>query len=70
MSCACRPTLRTRLAGAEWRRRRRRSGLSPARVEWSIGVNPGAISELEAGRAILDEVTERRILALLIHGRR
>ena len=70
MSSTCRPTVRTRLAGAEWRRRRRRSGLSPAQVEWSIAADPGAIAELEAGRAILDEVTERRILAVLTRGRR
>src|SRR5579864_2165799 len=48
MTSACRPTIRTRLAGVEWRRRRYRSGLSPADVERRIGANPGAISELEA----------------------
>jgi hypothetical protein len=67
MSTACRPTIRTRLAGAEWRRRRSRSGLTEAQIEWRIGANPGAIIELEAGRAIVDETTERRILAVLRH---
>jgi hypothetical protein len=50
MSSACRPTLRTRLLGAELRRRRRRSGLSAADVERCIGARPGEIGELEAGR--------------------
>jgi len=70
MTRPCRPTLRTRLVGAEWRRRRRRSGLSPAQVERSIGASPGAITELEAGRAIADEVMQRYILAVLTHARR
>lgn len=70
MSSACRSTIRTRLAGAEWRRRRSRAGLTEADVERRIGANPGAITQLEAGRVILDEVTERRILAVLTHGRR
>jgi len=65
MSTTCRPTLRTRLVGAELRRRRHRSGLSAAEVERCIGARPGEIVELEAGRAVLDDVTERRILALL-----
>jgi hypothetical protein len=70
MSSACRPTFRTRLVGADLRRRRRRSGLSAADVERCIGARPGAIGELEAGRAVLDDTTERRILALLRHATR
>jgi len=70
MTNPCRPTIRTRLAGAEWRRRRALSGLSPGDVERRIGAHPGAITELESGRAVLDEVTERRILAVLRHARR
>jgi hypothetical protein len=67
MHTPCRPTIHTRLVGAEWRRKRRRSGLSPADVERRIGADPGTIGQLEAGRAILDEVTERRIIAVLRH---
>jgi len=65
MSSARRPTIRNRWAGAELRRRRRRTGLTEADVERRIGAPPGAISDLEAGRAVLDDVTEQRILAVL-----
>jgi transcriptional regulator with XRE-family HTH domain len=70
MSSPCRPTIRTRLVGAELRRRRRRSGLTEADVERRIGASPGVVHDLETGRAVLDEVTERRILALLRRSRR
>jgi transcriptional regulator with XRE-family HTH domain len=70
MSSASRPTLRSRLVGADLRRRRRRSGLSAADVERCIGARPGAIGELEAGRAVLDDVTERRIHTVLRNARR
>jgi ribosome-binding protein aMBF1 (putative translation factor) len=69
MSSPCRPTIRTRLVGADLRRRRRRSGLSEADVERRIGANPGVVRDVEAGRAVLDEVTERHILALLRRSR-
>jgi len=70
MSNACRPTIRRRLVGAELRRRRRRTGLSESDVERRIGARPGAVHDLEAGRAVLDEVTQRRILTVLRHIRR
>ena len=70
MTHPCRRTLRTRLIGAEWRRRRRRTGLSPAQVERSIGADPGAIAELEAGRAVVDEVMQRYLRAVLTHAGR
>ncbi|HZQ57177.1 MAG TPA: hypothetical protein VFA84_04040 [Acidimicrobiales bacterium] len=70
MSTARRPTIRTRLAGAEWRRRRRRTGLSEADVERCVGARPGTIGDLEAGRAALDDTTERLVLAVLRHLRR
>jgi len=70
MTSACRPTIRSRLVGAELRRRRRRTGLSEADVERRIGARPGALRDLEAGRAVLDDVTHRRILTVLRHVRR
>ena len=70
MSSACRPTIRSRIVGVEWRRRRRRAGLSEADVERCIGARPGTIGDLEAGRAVLDDATERHLVAVLRHVRR